>query len=919
MNSTSLYEEYFDYLKKYEKRYGSQTLIMMMAGTFYELYEYHYTREGDVMENGEKIVGKCTELYQLIKDDPDVGQDLKRTKKASKKPHSKSNPYMVGIPKCVYDKWKNIFVTRGYTIVRIDQTDKTINNRKERVVSEIVTLGTLIQETDVQRSIVCIVYEKIGNNVIFGISNVDIITGTSSFNEFVSINDVERYITSLSPKEVIVYSLGNETLSFDFEHTFFSIEKEYTKVVYQEAVLRKVFQLQSNLDPCDELDFGQLRYAATSYVCLLQYLNEHHATFISHIQRPQYKRNEEYLHISHNTVYHLNLISNNQLELNVNNPSITSLFSVINHVKTIMGRRCLKERLLYPFTDIKKINTYYECIEEAMNINDVVLNGIPDLQKLHRLVLLKTISYTQLISLSKGYVRVAQLINIIQHHRTTHIRKILLSAAHKRNFATIIRLLRRTFDNESDEFPFIIRQGVSEVYDNLTRRRKELLGRCVIKCDDESTTPTLELIDGMYRLTTTKARATKYFNEYTHKEIKGGKVHIYTTEMYSAGEEAYRIEGEIEDLVKKIINDVLNELISHISTLEKVTTTITELDYIFNGAYIAQKYKYFRPTLTQSQNSFIEAKEIRHPIIERIIEEEYIPNDVVLRNNGMLLYGPNSIGKTSLTKAIGCSVILAQMGYFTPSKMTYSPYTNIHTRLSGNDNLFRHQSSFVLEMMELRDILKNAMSTSLILGDELCRGTETVSGTALTVSTLLFLLRKKCTFIFSTHMHQLPTISKLQQFIAKGELLIKHLHIRYDRELNTLIYDRKLHDGNGDSRYGIEIAESLNLDAKFMQEAIAIRKELDEENESIVATKTSRYSTKVYVDECVKCKSTQNLHTHHLKEQHLSDDQGFIGITPKNSSSNLIVVCNKCHAQIHLEHLQLRKLRSTKGLVLISS
>lgn len=911
--STELFNEYFKYVRTFEEKYGSKTLIMMQVGSFYELYEYRYNGE-KIEEDGLAVIGKCTEICKIVQEDPDVGQELKRTKKNSKKPHCNNNPYLVGIPCISYEKWKNIFVTRGYTIVRIDQTDKKGGKRKERKIAEIVTIGTLQEDNDIERGIMCIVCETFNKGVIYGVSSVDIINGKCKVCEYISLSDVEKYITKECIKEIIVYSLNNSIPNFNFNYTSYSFDKECNKIAYQEAVLRKIFKLQSNLEPFDELNLGQSRYATTSLVCLLQYLYEHHELFVTKLQRPLVNIEKERMYIPNNTIYHLNLISNNQLQLNTHNSHINSVLSIIDNTSTTMGKKILKERLLQPFVNPKNIQHYYECIEEMMQLDGIKINGIQNLEKLHRMILLHTLPCEKIKCVLTSYIISARLMNYINSQKTTHLKKVLLPSFHKKQFAELIKYLQKTFDFSHE---FLFKKGFNIKYDELVQDFLEtvnILQSKVVKGESS-----VEIIDSMYRLITTKTKAKKLYSEYTAREVKGGKIHVYNEEMYTCGEKAYQRRCAIDEMNKLLYKDALQHIQqSFEKTLYALVHSVAELDYIYNGVTIVKKYKYHKPTIVHNEISFFDVKEIRHPIIERIINEEYITNDLILHKNGMLLYGPNSIGKTSLTKAIGCSIILAQMGYYTPSKLIYSPYVNILTRLSGNDNLFRHQSSFVLEMMELREILNNTSCNSLILGDELCRGTESLSGTALTISTILTLLQKKCTFIFSTHMHHLSSSQRLLPFIEKNELLVRHLHIYYDLQLQTLIYDRKLKEGSGDSRYGIEIAQSLNMDESFMEVAKQIRKELDGQHSTIVSTKQSRYNSKLYVDECIQCKNTKDLHTHHLKEQHLADELGYINSTPKNTMSNIVIVCKKCHFTFHMNNIQLKKLRSTRGLILIS-
>jgi DNA mismatch repair protein MutS len=288
-------------------------------------------------------------------------------------------------------------------------------------------------------------------------------------------------------------------------------------------------------------------------------------------------------------------------------------------------------------------------------------------------------------------------------------------------------------------------------------------------------------------------------------------------------------------------------------------------------------------------------KDIRHPLVEKIIETEYITNSLNLSGEGLLLYGLNSSGKTCLTKAIGVNIILAQAGLYTACKLVYSPYQMVLTRLTGNDDLLRGKSSFAVELSELKSILKVANEKSLVLGDELTRGTETCSGSALSVTTMNTLAKRGSTFVLSTHMHHLPSMKQLNK-----NIIVKHLTTHYDEEKKVLVYDRLLKDGQGSNYYGIEVAKSLGFDKDFLDEAIRIRAEMIG-NTHLLNTKVSRYNSKLYVDQCLLCSKSTGLETHHLREQVEADEKGFIDHFHKDERFNLLVLCKECHIKIHAD------------------
>jgi DNA mismatch repair protein MutS len=392
-----------------------------------------------------------------------------------------------------------------------------------------------------------------------------------------------------------------------------------------------------------------------------------------------------------------------------------------------------------------------------------------------------------------------------------------------------------------------------------------------------------------------------------------------------------------------IYTSIVEEMSSKYTFYVPVATLVAKVDLVHSYSKVSFRYNYHRPEMVPSEkgdeNSFIQAKEIRHPIIERIIDGAYVTNDIALgsnvnkkesQTNGMCLFGLNSSGKSSLAKAIGLNVVMAQAGCYTPSKMSYRPYKKIITRLSGNDNLFKGKSSFEVEMEELRTILRQADANTLVIGDELTRGSETNSGMAITSSTLLHLIERKSSFLFATHMHELLKLSFIRN-IPEDVLKICHLSVKYDEEIDSLIYDRKLNDGSGSSLYGLMVAKSLGLPKEFIDRANEMLLEITGQNKNIVEPKRSRYNGKVYVDSCSLCNKTKaetELQTHHIIEQSkaidnivqkieiISGDNVSVGKMHKNSKDNLIVLCRDCHTNLHSQGMELETLTVPHGKII---
>lgn len=349
--------------------------------------------------------------------------------------------------------------------------------------------------------------------------------------------------------------------------------------------------------------------------------------------------------------------------------------------------------------------------------------------------------------------------------------------------------------------------------------------------------------------------------------------------------------GLLQDFENKFLNP-----------LEELVNYIAKIDVIQSKAYIAKIYNYCKPEIENTKNdkSYVNAYSLRHCLIEHLQQNEiYVTNDVMLGNDkdGILLFGTNAVGKTSLIRALGISVIMAQSGMFVPcSRFLYYPYSAIYSRILGNDNIFKGLSTFAVEMSELRIILKMADKNSLILGDELCSGTETESALSIFVAGLMDLHEKNSTFIFATHFHE---IIKYDEIKNLTRLQLNHMEVYYDRERDCLVYDRKLKEGTGTKTYGLEVCKSLYLSDVFLEKAYAIRNKYFPETKGELSQVNSVYNSKKIKGICEYCKENISEEVHHLEPQKKADENGYINSFHKNHKANLLLVCEKCHNHLH--------------------
>ena len=387
-----------------------------------------------------------------------------------------------------------------------------------------------------------------------------------------------------------------------------------------------------------------------------------------------------------------------------------------------------------------------------------------------------------------------------------------------------------------------------------------------------------------------------------------------------------QIAADIQNSKDRLINEIIlfykkftNGFTKYKDNMEGVICYTTMIDILQCKCYVAHKYNYCRPKIVDAEKSYMSFKGIRHPLIEHIQTNElYVTNDLDIgkETNGLLLYGTNAVGKTSLIKSIGISVVMAQAGMFVPcSSFEYCPYSSIFTRILGNDNIFKGLSTFAVEMSELRTILTQSDKNSLILGDELCSGTESDSALSIFTTGLEMLHNNNSTFLFATHFHEINNYDEIKNL---DKLKMMHMAVTYSPEKDALIYDRKLRDGPGESMYGLEVCKSLHLPKDFLQRAHDIRMKYNSRTRNTLSMSSSHFNAQKLKGMCELCNECEAVEVHHLQHQkEANSSNSYISTFHKNHKANLINVCDDCHDKIHRSDKQHRVAKTTAGYEIV--
>jgi len=966
-----LTEIYFDLQRYFEEKYGSDTVVFMEIGTFFEVYE---------VNNDELQVGKAKEMAELL--------NIQLTKKNKNiAENSVKNPFLAGVPAVSFERYLGRLIQeQRYTVVVVRQ--KGVPPKLSRYIGQIISPGTNFDHTvdNDDNYIVSLLIDKHKEIFTVGYAAIDVTTGKTWLYETYGTSEDPTYALDEVFNLLNIYRTTEVVLTFlegvenqkeviryleISEHYAYSVNHERPKIDYQNELFQNVYQIQSLLSPIEHLDLERHPFVSEALATLVHFVIEHDYHIVQKLARPRMIDNTRYMYLGNNALEQLAVISKDRSDM--------TLLRLIDKSVTAIGKRLLKERLLNPIQDRTELERRYGLIERVMphvRMLGDALRGVYDLERLHRRIALARLHPFEMNYVHASLLGIVELMEFVKRH------KLIKTPFAEQEVETFIRDIEQSIDLEVSR-----RFTVGTVDDNFLRRGVDAEVDALVDENARMLQTFAVFMDAMERM----------LNEQGGVAASGGYVSLGVLDkeghyismsrtrwaliekVFPSG--SIELEGKAVPFsdfsVKRLTNSVkiTSELTEQLSDkimrnqtkivalvkerfvslqrtyerrytllLERMINYVADLDVSVASARAAQLHNFARPTIVDvhKDENFLQLMALRHPLIE--IQERqgiYVPNDIVMGNreymdlpypetvmlepsvhdghdiNGVLLYGINSSGKSSLMKSVGLAVLLAQSGFYVPaSSMKFSLFESLFTRIVSRDNLQKGLSTFAVEMLELKNIFNRAGTRSLVLGDEISHGTETLSGVAIVASAIMKLAKLRSIFLFATHLHQLASMEEMRRLENVVDL---HLSVEYDEALDKLVFNRVLQPGSGSSVYGLEFARSLHMDQEFLESANRIRKRLSndfDELELLVKKRSSKYNKDLYVTTCVICGAKAE-DVHHIAHQSSADARGFIGHVPVNHRHNLVPLCRDHHRQIHEGKLKVRGfVMTTKGLEL---
>lgn len=716
---------------------------------------------------------------------------------------------MCGIPHHAAEVYIDKLIKKGYKVAICEQLEdpKTAKGIVKRDIVEVISSGTVINTNSLNEKennyIGCLYDFSYG----FVLTYSDITTG-EVYSELLTNNtdDVIYKILSLDIKELIVNELINKVL-------LSKIRSLKIPVTIQNELLNDKYQnIYQNISDARIVNSIKL---------LLYYLGVLQKRNLSHFQEVVIKEKEQYLEMDIHTKRNLELT-----ECLRTKERTYSLLWLLDNTKTAMGSRKLKCFIENPLLDINKINKRYDIVSKLLEefiLAEELRNDLYEVYDLERLC----------GKLSFGSANGKDLLQLKASLKVLpSIKEKLEKIGFYEKITTMSDLYDLLEKSIYEEPPntikegYLIKDGYSSELDelkDLSRGGKDFISR--FETEERERTG----IKGL------KVGFNKVFGYYI--EISKSYLNMVTDDMGYIRKQTLAncerfinpILKEKEDLIlsseDKIINleynlfiEIRDKCKEYIPELQRTAKVISEIDVLSSFALVSEKYNYIRPEITTGNE--IKVLNSRHPVVERVLKgEEYVPNDIVMDNNTdiLLITGPNMAGKSTYMRQLGIIAIMAQIGCFVPAEEATLPiFDKIFTRIGASDDLVSGESTFMVEMMEASRAIKYATRNSLILFDELGRGTATFDGMSLAQAILEYVANKiKCKTLFSTHYHELTDMEKTIPNL-------KNKHVSAVEENGNITFLHKVKDGSVDKSYGINVAKLAGLPDEVIDRASGI-------------------------------------------------------------------------------------------------
>ena len=712
---------------------------------------------------------------------------------------------MCGVPHHAVNVYLEKLIDKGYKVAICEQVEdpKLAKGIVKREVTEIVSKGTLTNTDCLDENDYNFIASITDYNYIYALSYLDLLSG-KVFATFVSKSSDKLIseIVSLGIKEVVVTS--------DFDNSITKVLKNNYNIyvsIYDKDYSNINRSKVSNLSDA-KLEDNTLK--------LISYITFNQKKEINHLMKPVIVNSKDYLSLNRECIRNLELV-----ETIRNKDKMYSLLWFLDKTKTSMGSRMLKEFILKPVVSESEINKRHDLIDlfkkEFMSISELrdFLYQIYDLERLVGKVSINTLNGRDLLQL-KSSLGVLPDINLILEN---------IGLEKVETFSELYDLLDKSIDLDAPvtiKEGGLIKDGFNKELDELKSIRKN--GKDFIskfESEERERTGIKNLKVGYnkvfgYYIEVSKGQKDNIKEEfgYVRKQTISNSERYITNSLKEKEDMILNAEDKIKDMEYNIFLSIKSEVSKYIGNLQKVSDYIAYLDVMQSLTKVSEENNFVRPIINHEHN--INIVDAKHPVVMKVIKDDYVSNNIIMDEytNILMITGPNMSGKSTYMRTLAIIVILNQIGCFVPASSCELPiFDKIFTRIGASDDLVGGESTFMVEMKESAYALKNATENSLILFDELGRGTSTYDGMSLAGSIIEYVNKYlKCKTMFSTHYHEL---TKMAEYTPS----IKNVHVSINETDGKVVFLHKVMDGAVDKSYGINVAKLAGLPDEVIEGA----------------------------------------------------------------------------------------------------
>lgn len=779
----------------------------------------------EIKDNYENIIlfFRLGDFYEMFFEDAiTVSHELELTLTGKNASLDERIP-MCGVPFHAGNIYIDKLIEKGYRVAVCEQTsDPKAKGIVKREVLEIVSRGINMNTDSISETDSNFIGSIISTPDNYIISYADITTGKIFVTSIINSKEtLIKEILNIGLKEIIVLS------NFD-KWIINKLKKEFNICIYISDTIDEIEQYKTLYQNIDDIRFIEcIKH-------LLCYLNNNSKRSLTHMQPVEVVNNSKYMHMDYNTKKNLELVYN----ISRNTKEYTLMW-LLDKTKTAMGARCLKNYIQYPLVDKEGIEYRYNIVSKLIfefikreELRDY-LYEVYDVERLCGKISYGNANAKDLLQL-KNSIKVFPEINAIlsdigYNNHLFILNEIyeLLEKSIDENAPITLKegsLIKTGYSNELDELKKI-RIGGKDFIASLENEEKERTGIKNLKVGYNK-------VFGYY-IEIPKGSIGLVKDEYGYER----KQTIATGERYITPilkEKESLILGAEEKIINmeyEIFVTIRDEVKKYIKELQKNSKIIADIDVLSTFAVISEENNYIRPQLNNENK--VEIIGARHPVVEKVLDKPFIDNDIIMNNDTsiLLITGPNMAGKSTYMRMMAIISIMAQIGCFVPCKSALIPiFDGIYTRIGASDDLVNGESTFMVEMSEANNAISNATKNSLILFDELGRGTATYDGMALAQSILEYIHDEiGCKTIFSTHYHELTAL--------ENDLThLKNVHVSAEENDGDIIFLHKIKEGAVDKSYGIYVAKLANLPSKVINRAGVILNHYESSPTSNIST-----------------------------------------------------------------------------------